>query len=76
MMSHTGQGWGKVCVCVRTCETDKDDQTLATDNMCATFLISLLLKTEEGGAAALSVLIAGNADNSEGDSINNPDASF
>ena len=27
-------------------------------------------------SAALSVIIVGNADNSEGDSINNPDASF
>ncbi len=61
-----------VCVCVNTCEGDKDDQTLATDNMCTTFPISMLL----GGPAALSVVIAGNADNGEGDSINNPDASF
>lgn len=67
-VSHwAGVGEG---VRVRICETDKDDQTLKTDNMCATFLISLL------GAAAPSVLIAGNADNGEGDSINNPDASF
>ena len=71
MMSHTGQGWGKG-VCVHGCERDKDDQTLATDNMCATFPISLLLS----GAAALLVITAGNTDNGEGDSINNPDASF
>lgn len=67
-VSHwAGVGEGCVCVCV-----NKDDQTLATDNMCTTFPISLLF----GGAAALSVIIAGNADNGEGDSINKTDASF
>ena len=41
-VSHSA-GVGEGRVCVHTCERDKDDQTVATDNMCATFPISMLL---------------------------------